>query len=280
MRSINTKILEDAIYESLITATYKLNEDLRLKLKKALQTETSPLAKHVLSEIVKNYEIAQSEKLPLCQDTGKIVIFMEMGQETYFSEGFLISALNRAIARATSDGYLRPSSVDIPFSNKFKIDNIPPIIHMEIVRGDRIKIYIMLKGGGAENVSFLKMYTPSDTIDKIKNEIFEWLKPNIIKACPPIIVGIGIGGDFEYAALLAKKALLRKLDSHNKIDIYANLEKELLKMINDTGIGPMGVGGKTTALAVHIESAPAHIASVPVAVNISCHSLRYSKIVI
>jgi len=280
MRGINTKILEDAIYESVISATYKLSEDLRIALKKAIDDETSESAKYILNQIVKNYEIAMEEKIPLCQDTGRIIIFIEMGQETYFSEGFLLSSLNRAISRATADGYLRKSSIDIPFSNNYKVDNVPPIIHIEIVRGDRVKIYIMLKGAGAENVSFFKIYTPTNTLYEVKNDILEWIKNNAAKACPPVIVGIGIGGDFEYAPLLAKKALLRKLNSNNKIEVFAEMEKELLEKINETGIGPMGIGGKTTALAVHIETAPTHIASIPVAVNLSCHSLRFAKIVV
>jgi fumarate hydratase subunit alpha len=280
MRGINTKILEDAIYESVISATYKLSEDLRIALKKAIDDETSESAKYILNQIVKNYEIAMEEKIPLCQDTGRIIIFIEMGQETYFSEGFLLSSLNRAISRATADGYLRKSSIDIPFSNNYKVDNVPPIIHIEIVRGDRVKIYIMLKGAGAENASFFKIYTPTNTLEEVKNDILEWIKNNAAKACPPVIVGIGIGGDFEYAPLLAKKALLRKLNSNNKIEVFAEMEKELLEKINETGIGPMGIGGKTTALAVHIETAPTHIASIPVAVNLSCHSLRFAKIVV
>jgi len=280
MRGINTKILEDAIYESVISATYKLSEDLRIALKKAIDDETSESAKYILNQIVKNYEIAMEEKIPLCQDTGRIIIFIEMGQETYFSEGFLLSSLNRAISRATADGYLRKSSIDITFSNNYKVDNVPPIIHIEIVRGDRVKIYIMLKGAGAENASFFKIYTPTNTLEEVKNDILEWIKNNAAKACPPVIVGIGIGGDFEYAPLLAKKALLRKLNSNNKIEVFAEMEKELLEKINETGIGPMGIGGKTTALAVHIETAPTHIASIPVAVNLSCHSLRFAKIVV
>jgi fumarate hydratase subunit alpha len=280
MRTISTKVLEDIIYEALISATYKISEDLKIALKNAYNKETSPLAKYVLSQIIKNYEIAQSEKISLCQDTGRIVMFVEMGQEAVFSEGFLLSALYKAISRASSDGYLRDSVMSDPLNPESSISNVPPIMHIEFVRGDRIKIYIMLKGAGSENVSFTKIYSPAVPAETIKEEIFEKIKSDLIKACPPVIVGIGIGGTFEYSAILAKKALLRKLDSHNKNQFYAKWEKELLEKINKTNIGPMGVGGKTTALGVNIEYAPSHVSSIPVSVNISCHSLRVSKIVI
>lgn len=282
MRTISTKILENAIYEALISATFKIPEDLKKALKRSYEKETSPLGKYVLSQIIKNYEISQAEKLPLCQDTGRITIFVEMGQDVLFSDGFLLSSLNKSISKATSDGYLRNSTNNQPLSPyNSPNNNTPPILHIDIARGDRVKIHIMLKGADSENASFLKMYSPSDSITDIKNEIFNWVKDNIVRTCPPVIVGIGIGGNLEYSSILAKKALfLRKIGTHNKNEFYAKIERELFNEINATGIGPMGVGGKITALAVNIETAPAHIYSIPVSVNISCHSLRIAKIVI
>lgn len=280
MRTVSTKVIENAVYESLITATYKLPEDIKKALKRAYEKETSQLAKYVLSQIIKNYEIAQAEKLSLCQDTGRITIFVEMGQDVIFSDGFLLSSLNKAISRATTEGYLRNSTFTNPLQQHNTPVNIPPILHIEIVRGDRVKIYIMLKGGGSENVSMLKMLPPSADREIVKQQVLNWVKANVAKACPPVVVGIGIGGSYEYSAILAKKALLRKLGASNKNEFYAKMEKEILDEINKTGIGPMGVGGKSTALAVHIETAPTHIASLPLAVAFNCHSARLSKIVI
>ncbi|MBN1898826.1 MAG: fumarate hydratase [Spirochaetes bacterium] len=280
MRAVSTKVVENAIYEALISATYKIPEDIKKALKSAHDKENTPLAKHILNEIIKNYELALQERAPLCQDTGTILLFIEMGQDILFSDGFLLSSLNRAISRTTLEGYLRASTVNDPLRRNNNNTNTPPIIHLEMVRGDRVKIYIMLKGAGAENVSCLKMLSPSMEIEFIKEEIVQWIKENAAKACPPVVVGIGLGGNYESAPILAKKALLRKIGSSNKNDFYARMEKDLLNSINKLGIGPMGVGGKTTALSVQVETYPTHIASLPLAINLNCHSTRISKIVI
>ncbi len=280
MRRVSSKVIENTIYEALITATYKLPEDMKKVLKKAYEKETSPIGKIVLNQIVKNYELALSEKIPLCQDTGQIVLFVEMGQEVIFSEGFLLSAFNKAVTSVTSNGYMRASSLSDPLKRGHGVTNIPPIIHIDIVRGDRVKIYAMLKGAGAENTSTVMMLSPDADAEVIQKKVIDWVVKNASKACPPVIVGVGIGGDFEYSAIMSKKALIRKIGSNNKNELYAKMEKDILKEVNNSGIGPMGLGGDTTALAVNIEYSATHIASLPVAINLNCHSSRIVKIVI
>ncbi len=281
MRAVSVKVIENAIYEGIVNITHKLSEDAKKALKKAYDSESSSLGKYVLNQIVKNYEVAQSERVPLCQDTGSIIIFMEIGQDVHFTDGFIHSAISKAISRASSDGYLRNSIVEDPLNRKNSGDNTPGFIHFEIARGERVKIHIMEKGAGAENVSMVKMLTP-DKANKeaIKKEVLSWIKEKAAMACPPIVVGIGLGGTLDYAPLLAKKALLRKIGSKNKNEFYYKFEKELLASINKLGIGPQGVGGKITALDVFIEHTATHIASLPLAININCHSTRVIKIVI
>ena len=281
MRNVSVKVVENAIYEGIVNVTHKLSEDAKKALKLTRDKETNPLGKFVLNQIVENYEIAQKERIPLCQDTGSIILFLEIGQDVHFTEGFIHSSITKAISRASSDGYLRSSIVSDPLMRKNTGDNTPGFVHFELVRGDRVKIHIMEKGAGAENASMVKMLTP-DMADKnvIKDIVVNWVKENAARACPPVIVGIGLGGTMDVAALLAKHALVRKIGSRNKNEFYGKLEEEILQSINKLGIGPQAVGGKVTALGVFIESKPTHIASLPIAVNLNCHSTRVVKIVI
>ncbi len=281
MRNVSVKVVENSIYEGIVNVTHKLSEDAKKALKGLKDKETNPLGKFVLNQIVENYEIAQRERIPLCQDTGSIVLFLEIGQDVHFTEGFIHSSINKAIAKASADGYLRSSIVGDPLVRKNTGDNTPGFVHFELVRGDRVKIHIMEKGAGAENVSMVQMLTP-DKANKedVKNVIVDWVKESAAKACPPIVVGVGLGGTMDVAAFLAKHALVRKIGSRNKNEFYNKFEMEILHSINKLGIGPQAVGGRTTALGVFIEAMPTHIASLPVAVNLNCHSTRVVKIVI
>ncbi|MDW7998438.1 MAG: fumarate hydratase, partial [Thermodesulfovibrio sp.] len=228
-------------------------------------------------QIIENQKIAQEDKIPLCQDTGLAVIFVEWGTEVVYEEGDPIEAFNEGVRLAVKEGYLRASVVDNPIFERKPRDNTPCIVHFELVKGDKVKIILAPKGAGSENMSALKMLKPAQGLKGVKDFVVETAKNAGGNPCPPIIVGVGVGGNFEKSAILAKKAVLRKIGDTNKNPAYAKLERELLEEINKLNIGPMGVGGKTTALAVHIEYAPCHIASLPVAVNIQCHSARHKE---
>ncbi len=281
LRRVSVKVVENAIYEGIVNITHKLPEDIKKALKDSYEHENHPRAKYILNQLINNYDKALRERIPLCQDTGSIILFIEIGQDVYFTDGYILSAINKAIARATSDKYLRSSIVQDPLNRKNNHDNTPGVIHIEYARGNRVKLYIMAKGAGAENVSILKMLPLKfASKEKIKEYIIKWVIENAAKACPPVIIGVGLGGTFDYAPVLAKKALLRKIGSKNKNIFYAKLEKDLLTEINKSNIGPQGIGGKTTALGVFIETHPCHIASLPIAINISCNSSRVTKIVI
>ncbi|MDD5067447.1 MAG: fumarate hydratase [bacterium] len=281
LRKVSVKVIENAIYEGIVNITHKLPEDIKKALKDSYSTETDSTGKYIINQLIKNYEIAAKERVPLCQDTGSITIFIEIGQDVYLSDGYILSAVNKAVSWATADKYLRCSVVDDPITRKNNNDNTPAVIYTEYARGDRVKLYIMAKGGGSENASTSAMlplkYADKD---KLKEYIISWVKQNAAKSCPPLVVGIGLGGTFDYVSVLAKKALLRKIDSRNKSSFYNKFEKELLADINKLNIGPMGLGGKTTALAVYIEQHPTHITSLPIAINLDCHSHRVIKIVI
>jgi len=243
LRRVSVKVVENAIYEGIVNITHKLPED--------------------------------------SQDTGTIILFMEVGQDVYFTDGYILSAVNKAVGRATTDKYLRSSIVNDPIQRKSKQENPPAVIHIEYARGNRVKLHIMAKGAGAENISTTRMLPLSyASKEKIKEFVLDWVKKHVAKACPPVTVGIGIGGTIDYAPVIAKKALLRKIGSKNKNSIYNSLEKDILNEINKSGIGPQGIGGKTTAMAVFIETHPCHMASLPIAVNINCNSARITKIVI
>jgi fumarate hydratase subunit alpha len=274
MREIAAKKITEAVKKLCLEVSFNLPEDVERVLNRALKTEESPRAREILRQILLNAEIARKEKLPLCQDTGSAVVFVEVGQEVRLVEGTLVEAINEGVSRGYHEGYLRKSMVNDPLRRQNTEDNTPAIIHFEIVPGEKIRITLLAKGGGAENRSALKMFNPTSSKEEISHFIIETAKAAGPNACPPFIVGVGIGGTFDYAPILAKKALLREIGKHHSEKDTALWEKELLEKINSLGIGPMGVGGKTTALAVNIEKYPCHISSLPVAVNIECHAHR------
>ena len=280
MKNIPIKKITEAVKKLFIEANYNLPGDVLKKLQSALKNETNRRAKNIISQIIKNQEIARKENIPICQDTGTAIVFVEIGQDVKITGGGLNNAINKGVKQAYCGGYLRKSIVSDPLDRKNTGDNTPAVIHTEIVKGAKLKISILAKGGGAENVSVIKNFPPSAGIKEIKEFIVSVIKLAGANACPPLVVGIGIGGTFDTVGTLAKKALLRNLSSTNRNKKYAALEKDLLKEINKTGIGPMALGGKTTALAVLIEPAPCHITSLPVAVNLQCHALRKGEAVL
>lgn len=280
MRNIKSEEITAAVKELSMNANYYLGDDVIAALKKSAEIEESPLGKEILSQILENAEIAKNEKMPLCQDTGLSAFFVELGSDVHIEGLTIEAAINEGIRQGYSEGYLRKSMVDDPLRRKNTGDNTPGVISTTIVEGEKLKITILPKGGGSENMSAIKMLKPSDGEDGVKNFIVETVKKAGGNPCPPIIVGIGIGGSFDKCAYLAKKSLLRKVGSVHADPYYAEMEKELLEKINNTGIGPQGLGGRITALAVHIETHPCHIASLPVAVNTQCHSARHKEIII
>jgi fumarate hydratase subunit alpha len=281
MRTIEAGAITEAISRLFKQASYELGEDVLAALKKAKKDEESPLGREVIDTILKNARIAAEEKIPLCQDCGVAVVFLELGQDVHIVGGELYAAVNEGVRRAYQEGYLRKSVVSRPFSERENTgDNTPAVIHTDIVSGDKLKIAVMPKGGGAENMTRLGMLLPASgrrgVVDFILNAVREaWSNP-----CPPVIVGVGIGGTAEKAMVLAKHALIRKVGEPNPDKENADLEKEILQKVNNLGIGPMGYGGRITALAVHVESFPAHITALPVAVNLQCHSARHREIVL
>lgn len=280
MREISVKTIKTALQKLCLEANTVLGEDVLDALNEALAQETSPNGRKILNQIIQNAQIAKKEKLPLCQDTGTAVVFIELGQEVHLTDGTLEEAVNEGISRGYHQGYLRKSIVADPLERENTGDNTPAIIHVEIVPGDKLKIGLLCKGGGSENRGAIKMFKPTSTQDEISQFIIETVKKAGPDACPPYIIGVGIGGNFDTVTLIAKKALLSKIGQHSSAVDTARWERELLKKINQLGIGPMGLGGKTTALAVKIEKSPCHISSLPVAVNIECHSHRYKEVLL
>ena len=280
MRQINTEEITDTIEKICIDANYNLGEDLITSLRNALDKEESPLGKEVIKQLLENAEIGKNEQVPVCQDTGYAVVFVEIGQNVMIEGQSLQEAINEGVRRGYKNGYLRKSIVRSPLDRVNTGDNTPAVIHTDIVPGDKLKITFIAKGGGCENMSRTAMLTPAQGRNGVINFVVETVKTAGSNPCPPIIVGVGLGGTFEYASLLSKKAILRSVGSHNKDSNIAHLEDELLEKINKLGIGPQGFGGRITALAVHIETYPCHIASLPVAVNIECHSHRPKSVVI
>lgn len=281
MREINASKITEAVEKLCIEANYYLPEDVKRALEEAAKTEESPLGKEILEDILKNENLARTNDVPICQDTGLAVFFVEMGQEAHVTGGAFNEAIDEGVRRGYKNGYLRKSTVDNPLiERKNRGDNTPAIIHTTIVSGDKIKITIAPKGGGSENMSALAMLTPSAGIEGVKKFIVETVDKAGSNPCPPVIVGVGIGGTIETTTLIAKKALLRTVGEHNSNPKVAEIEKELLEEINALGIGPQGFGGRTTALAVNIETFPAHIASMPVAVNLQCHVARHKEIIL
>lgn len=280
MRNINVNEITRNIKEMCIEANHFLTDDMQQRLHKAAESETTELGKMVLSQLEENLEIAGKEMIPICQDTGMAVIFVKVGQEVHVEGGLLTDAINEGVRQGYVEGYLRKSVVKDPIYRENTNDNTPAIIHYDIVEGDNIDITVAPKGFGSENMSRVFMLKPADGIEGVKEAILTAVKDAGPNACPPMVVGVGIGGTFEKCALLAKKALTRSVEEKSPVEYVRNLEKEMLEKINDLGIGPGGLGGKTTAYAVNIETYPTHIAGLPVAVNICCHVNRHSHRVI
>ena len=281
MREIKASDITKTVARLCQQANFELAEDVLSALKQAQQTEESPLGREVLSQIIENAQIAREERLPLCQDCGTAIVFLEIGQETHIIGGDLYAAIEEGVRQGYAQGYLRKSIVSQPFSARINTkDNTPPVIHIEIVPGDQLKIAVMPKGSGAENMSRLAMLKPSEGRQGIIDLVVRTVDEAGGNPCPPLIIGLGIGATSEKAMQLAKKALLRKVAQPNPDPEIAQLEKEILARVNALGIGPLGFGGRTTALAVHADVMPTHIASLPMAVNLQCHSARHQETIL
>jgi len=281
LRDIEASAVTRTVAQLYQQAHFVLGEDVLAALEQARQTEESPLAKDILSQIIKNARVAEAELRPLCQDCGIAVVFLEIGQEAHITGGDLNAAVTEGVRQAYTQGYLRKSVVKKPFSARVNTrDNTPPIIHTEIVPGNRLKIVCLPKGAGAENMSRLAMLKPGQGRQGIIDAVLQTVEEAGGNPCPPLVIGIGIGATSDKAMLMAKKALLRKVGEPNPDPEVAELEKEILSRVNDLGIGPLGLGGTTTALAVHAETMPTHIASLPVAINLQCHSARHKEAVL
>ncbi len=275
MRTVNTEILIQNIKEMCIEANHYLSEDMDEAMKKAVSTEKSELGKKILNQLQENLKIADEDMIPICQDTGMAVIFLEIGQDVHLEGMAIGDAVNEGVRRGYTEGFLRKSVVGDPLIRENTKDNTPAVIHYDIVPGDKIKITIAPKGFGSENMSRIFMLKPADGVEGVKEAILTAVKDAGPNACPPMVVGVGIGGTFEKCAILAKKALTRPAGEHSEIPYVREMETEMLEKINRLGIGPGGLGGTTTALAVNINTYPTHIAGLPVAVNICCHVNRH-----
>ena len=275
MRELDVALVRDTVARLCVEANTKLPEDVKAAVRDFQNREDWAIARGVLDNIVENFTIAQGENVPICQDTGMACVFLEVGQEVHFVGGDLYEAIHEGVRRGYTEGYLRKSVVADPIRRGNTGDNTPAMIHTDIVPGDRVKITVGPKGFGSENMSAIKMLKPSDGLEGVKKFILDTVEAAGPNPCPPMVVGVGIGGTFEKAAYLAKKALMRPLDVRNSDPFYAELEGELLEKINALGIGPQGFGGLTTALGLNIEVLPTHIAGLPCAVNIGCHATRH-----
>lgn len=274
MREINAQRITDAVKRLCIEANCHLSEDMQTCIERCHARETWPQAKEILGRIIENYETADQTNVPICQDTGVACVFLKIGQDVHIT-GDLTDAVNEGVRQGYTEGYLRKSVVRDPLDRVNTGDNTPAMLYVELVAGERIEITVAPKGFGSENMSRIAMLSPSDGLQGVKDFVLKTVEEAGPNPCPPIVVGVGIGGTFDKAALLAKKALLRRVDERNNAPFYAKLEEELLAEINTLGIGPQGFGGLTTALAVNIETFPTHIAGLPVAVNINCHVTRH-----
>ncbi len=279
MRTVKAEEIVPEVKRLCMSGNFDLGKDVIDAFRKAREVEESPAGREVLDQLLENAEIARVERVPMCQDTGFAVFFVELGRDLHI-DGDLYEAVNEGVRQGYSDGFLRKSIVSHPLNRINTKDNTPAVIHVEIVAGDRLKIVFAPKGGGSENMSSLAMLKPSDGKKGVKDFVVQSVKKAGPNPCPPIIVGVGLGGTFEKSAYLAKKALLRKVGSRSSVPEDAELEEELEQSIADLGIGPMGFGGRVTAFAVHVESHPCHIASLPVAVNIQCHAARHKEAII
>ena len=275
MRSVDVSIVTRNIKEMCIQANHFLSEDMDIAMKKAVETEEAPLGKQILTQLQENLKIAGEDMIPICQDTGMAVVFIEVGQEVHFEGGSLTDAINEGVRQGYVEGYLRKSVVGDPIIRENTEDNTPAVIHYNIVPGDKVKIKVAPKGFGSENMSRVFMLKPADGIEGVKNAILTAVQDAGPNACPPMVVGVGIGGTFEKCALMAKVALTREVGTHSDIQWVKDLEEEMLETINKLGIGPGGLGGTTTALAVNVNTYPTHIAGLPVGINICCHVNRH-----
>lgn len=276
LRTVNVSEVTAAVKEMCIEANHFLSEDMAARMKEAVDQEESPLGKQILNQLQENLQIAGSDMIPICQDTGMAVVFIKVGQDVHLEGGSLTAAINQGVHDGYVEGFLRKSVVKDPILRENTKDNTPAIIHYEIVEGDRVDITLAPKGFGSENMSRVFMLKPADGIEGVKNAILTAVKDAGPNACPPMVVGVGIGGTFEKCAIMAKHALTRNLNEHSEIPYVAELEKEMLERINNLGIGPGGLGGRVTALSVNVETYPTHIAGLPVAINICCHVNRHA----
>lgn len=280
MREVNVSKITDCIKRLCIDANCSLNDDIYFSLKNSLEGEKSPIGRDILNQIIKNADLAREKCKPICQDTGMAVIFIEIGRDVHITGGSLTDAVNEGVRQGYKDGFLRKSVVGDPLIRVNTGDNTPAVIHYDITEGDKVKIDVAPKGFGSENMSKIYMLKPSDGIEGVKNSVIDCIKNAGPNPCPPMVVGVGIGGNFEKCAYLAKKALLRPVGSSSDIPYIADMERELLMRANKLGIGPQGLGGSTTVLGINIETFATHIAGLPVAVNISCHVTRHKSAVI
>lgn len=280
MRTISVQEITRNIKEMCIEANYELSDDVKNAIYYHEETESNKLGKQILSQLKENMDIAENENIPICQDTGMAVVFMKIGQDVHFDGGSVEDAINEGIRQGYTEGYLRKSVVGDPIERVNTKDNTPGVIHYELVPGDKVELTVAPKGFGSENMSRVCMLKPADGIEGVKEAILETVRLAGPNACPPVVVGVGVGGTFEKCALLAKKALIRELGSHNPIPYVKDLEEEMLQKINTIGIGPGGLGGDTTALGINIETYPTHIAGLPVAINMCCHVNRHKTRII
>ena len=280
IRTVQTEIITETIKKMCIEANYSLSSDMVKAMRKAEEKEESVLGKQILAQLQDNLEIAASDMIPICQDTGMAVVFLEVGQDVHFEGGCFEDAVNEGVRRGYTEGFLRKSVVGDPILRENTKDNTPAVIHTRIVEGDRVKITVAPKGFGSENMSRVFMLKPAEGLEGVKNAILTAVKDAGPNACPPLVVGVGIGGTFEKCALMAKKALTREVGKHSDIPYVRKLEEEMLEKINCLGIGPGGLGGTVTALAVNVNTYPTHIAGLPVAVNICCHVNRHTVCVL
>ena len=276
MRTLKVSEITEAVKDMCIEANHVITEDMKCALERAALTEESILGRQILEQLQENLKIAGDDRIPICQDTGMAVIFVEVGQEIYFEGGTLTEAIQEGVRRGYQEGFLRKSVVKDPLIRENTRDNTPAVIHYDIVSGDRVKITVAPKGFGSENMSRIFMLKPADGMEGVRNAVLTAVREAGPNACPPMVVGVGIGGTFEKCAVLAKQALTRPVDERSSVPYVSELERELLEKINASGIGPGGLGGRTTALAVNINTYPTHIAGLPVAVNICCHVNRHS----
>ena len=277
MKTINVNEIIKTVKELSIEANYYLPNDVKEAIEEAEKNEKWPIANNILNKILENSQIAAAEKMPICQDTGMACVFVDIGQDVHITGGSLEEAINEGVRQGYAEGFLRKSVFKDPIHRVNTNDNTPALIYYNMVPGDKVKITVAPKGFGSENMSRIAMLKPSDGLEGVKNFVLETVRMAGPNPCPPIVIGVGIGGSFDKAAYLAKKALIRPVNENNTDEFYSNLEKELLEEVNKIGIGPQGFGGKTTALALNIETYPTHIAGLPVAVNINCHATRHKE---